>query len=61
MLFQGEELREGNNPSWFNAVELVQVVKYLQALLKVCQAEKIGVITPYRKQVPVQHIIANPA
>ncbi|KAF6020898.1 MOV10L1 [Bugula neritina] len=47
----GEELREGNNPSWFNAVELVQVVKYLQALLKVCQAEKIGVITPYRKQV----------
>ncbi|XP_067933696.1 RNA helicase Mov10l1-like isoform X2 [Watersipora subatra] len=48
---QGEELRDGNNPSWFNAVEVVQIVKYLQAVLAYCQAEQIGVITPYRKQV----------
>ena len=57
MLLKGEDLREGNSPSWFNAVETVKVVTYLHALLnnekQPVQAEDIGVITPYRKQVHV--------
>lgn len=51
VILQGEELREGGNPSWFNAVEVVQVVKYIKAALTHCKADDIGVITPYRKQV----------
>ncbi|XP_052781179.1 RNA helicase Mov10l1-like isoform X2 [Mya arenaria] len=30
---RGEDLREGNSPSWFNPAEIVQVVRYLQAVL----------------------------
>ena len=26
-------MREGNSPSWFNPAEIVQVVRYLQAVL----------------------------
>ena len=53
--FKGEDLREGNSPSWFNPVETVQVVRYLQSILNREDSrlppEEIGVITPYRKQV----------
>lgn len=53
--FQGEDVREGNSPSWFNPVETVQVIRYLQGLLNDSdtrvEAEDIGIITPYRKQV----------
>lgn len=53
--FKGEDLREGNSPSWFNPVEAVQVVKYLQSLRSdnnfPLKLTDIGVITPYRKQV----------
>ncbi|XP_074610550.1 RNA helicase Mov10l1-like isoform X2 [Acropora palmata] len=52
---QGEDLREGNSPSWFNPVEAVQVVKYLQALKSSdklsIKLSDVGIITPYRKQV----------
>ncbi|GAB1598152.1 RNA helicase Mov10l1-like [Argonauta hians] len=52
---RGEDLREGNCPSWFNPFETVQVVRYLQGLLadysSYLTEEDIGIITPYRKQV----------
>ncbi|XP_013385978.1 RNA helicase Mov10l1 [Lingula anatina] len=52
---RGEDLREGNSPSWFNPVEAVQVMKYLQALVNnprcAITFDDIGIITPYRKQV----------
>ena len=52
---QGEDLREGNSPSWFNPVEAVQVMKYLQAVVNnnvhSLTFDDIGIITPYRKQV----------
>jgi len=52
---KGEDIREGNSPSWFNPVEAVQVVKYLQSLRSSdkfsLKLTDIGVITPYRKQV----------
>lgn len=48
-------MREGNSPSWFNPAEVVQVVKYAQALRENAtfapKLSDIGVITPYRKQV----------
>ncbi|XP_042326866.1 RNA helicase Mov10l1 isoform X2 [Sceloporus undulatus] len=52
---QGTEMREGHNPSWFNPIEAVQVMRYCCLLAKnisktVSQMD-IGVITPYRKQV----------
>lgn len=53
--FKGEDLREGNSPSWFNPVEAVQVTKYLQSLRSSdnvsLKLSDVGVITPYRKQV----------
>jgi len=51
---QGEDVREGNSPSWFNPVEVMQVVKYVQALVSSrhnLMFDDIGIITPYRKQV----------
>ncbi|KAK3102564.1 hypothetical protein FSP39_012227 [Pinctada imbricata] len=52
---KGQDLREGDNPSWFNASEALQVVKYVQGLLKATEfninSDDIGIITPYRKQV----------
>lgn len=52
---RGEDLREGNSPSWFNPFETVQVVRYLQGLLAdyscYLTEDDIGIITPYRKQV----------
>ncbi|KAL4226058.1 hypothetical protein ACF0H5_014046 [Mactra antiquata] len=52
---RGEDFREGNSPSWFNPMETVEVVKYLQSVLHddniQISCDDIGVITPYRKQV----------
>uniref|UniRef100_UPI0037E73AEA RNA helicase Mov10l1 n=1 Tax=Semicossyphus pulcher TaxID=241346 RepID=UPI0037E73AEA len=48
------EMREGNNPSWFNPVEAVQVMIYCCQLAKrlynPVKATDIGIIAPYRKQ-----------
>ncbi|XP_034841949.1 RNA helicase Mov10l1-like isoform X2 [Mirounga leonina] len=54
-LTQGSEAREGRSPSWFNAAEAVQVMRYCCLLARgissQVSASDIGVITPYRKQV----------
>ena len=45
-------MREANSPSWFNAAETMQVMRYLQGALKEgVDPDDIGIITPYRKQV----------
>lgn len=48
-------MREGNNPSWFNPVEAVQVMLYCCQLAKKLynpvNASDIGIIAPYKKQV----------
>ncbi|XP_034541306.1 RNA helicase Mov10l1 isoform X2 [Notolabrus celidotus] len=51
---RGTEMREGNNPSWFNPVEAVQVMLYCCQLAKKLynpvNTSDIGIIAPYRKQ-----------
>jgi helicase MOV-10 len=50
----GENLREGNSPSWFNPQEAEEVVKYVELLVHhskpKIQQKDIGVITPYARQ-----------
>ena len=50
----GENLREGNSPSWFNPQEAQEVVNYVDALVHQSRPpvaqEDIGVITPYARQ-----------
>ena len=62
LFLKGEDLREGNSPSWFNPVEAIQVTKYLQALRSsdkfALSLSDIGVITPYRKQVHIFRILS---
>lgn len=52
---RGSEAREGRTPSWFNAAEAVQVMRYCCLLARGISSQvsvsDIGVITPYRKQV----------
>ncbi|XP_054255949.1 RNA helicase Mov10l1 [Indicator indicator] len=52
---RGSEAREGHSPSWFNAAEAVQVMRYCCHLAKnenaAVSVADIGVITPYHKQV----------
>lgn len=52
---KGKDEREGNSPSFFNALEVSRVIDYVKKLLgsrkpKVLGRE-IGIITPYRRQV----------
>ncbi|XP_013876270.1 RNA helicase Mov10l1 [Austrofundulus limnaeus] len=51
---RGTEMREGNNPSWFNPAEAVQVMLYCCQLAKKLSnpvnTSDIGIIAPYRKQ-----------
>lgn len=48
-------MREGNNPSWFNTAEAVQVMLYCcqlaKKLHKPVSVSDIGVISPYKQQV----------
>ncbi|KAL3936349.1 MAG: hypothetical protein SGBAC_008312 [Bacillariaceae sp.] len=50
----GENLREGTSPSWFNPTEAQQVVEYASMLTREndppIQTEEIGIITPYSRQ-----------
>jgi helicase MOV-10 len=61
---EGQDAREGNSPSWFNADEASQVLKYVQLLLdhtkkNPVQPHEIGVISPYNKQVlKIQKLLA---
>lgn len=52
---QGKDEREGNSPSFFNALEVSTVVDYVRKLLNSrspkIRAREIGIITPYRRQV----------
>ncbi|KAK3587543.1 hypothetical protein CHS0354_004830 [Potamilus streckersoni] len=60
---RGDDVREGDSPSWFNPVETVQVVCYLQTVLQdpsfKIRPDDIGVITPYRKQVEKIRLLIN--
>lgn len=55
----GEDQREGNSPSFFNALEIEALVTYLKKLLQSqgkrgrsrISPKEIGIISPYRKQV----------
>lgn len=50
----GENLREGNSPSWFNPQEVQQVLIYVTKLLRETRPplreEEVGIITPYARQ-----------
>ncbi|KAI4368363.1 hypothetical protein MLD38_016929 [Melastoma candidum] len=50
---QGCDEREGNNPSWFNRIEVSKVIEVIRRLLEAedISQKDIGVITPYRQQV----------
>jgi helicase MOV-10 len=52
----GQDEREKSSPSWFNVPEVKLVGAYVNALLDMRSnrpaPQDIGVITPYRKQVP---------
>lgn len=54
-------MREGNNPSWFNPVEAVQVMLYCCQLTKKLynpvDASDIGIIAPYKKQVRICDVV----
>lgn len=57
-------MREGNNPSWFNTAEAVQVMLYCCQLAKKLHrpisVSDIGVISPYKQQVkPCGYIIVS--
>ncbi|KAJ8377388.1 hypothetical protein AAFF_G00260480 [Aldrovandia affinis] len=60
---QGTEMREANNPSWFNPGEAVQVMLYCcqlaKRLYKPIAATDIGVIAPYKKQVEKIRVLLN--
>lgn len=51
----GENLREGNSPSWFNPEEVLTVVEYVDLLVNQSRPrvspDDIGIITPYTRQV----------
>ncbi|XP_020230053.1 probable RNA helicase SDE3 [Cajanus cajan] len=50
---QGCDEREGNNPSWFNRIEVSKVIEVVRRLIAGgnINEENIGIITPYRQQV----------
>ncbi|XP_055011707.1 RNA helicase Mov10l1 [Boleophthalmus pectinirostris] len=60
---RGTEMREGNNPSWFNPVEVVQVIFYCCQLAKKLyepvNPSDIGIIAPYRKQCEKIRLLLN--
>ncbi|XVF57304.1 hypothetical protein PTKIN_Ptkin06aG0194600 [Pterospermum kingtungense] len=59
---QGCDEREGNNPSWFNRIEVskvVDVINKLRASTDLNESD-IGVITPYRQQVlKIKKVLEN--
>ena len=52
---QGQDLREGNSPSFFNPEEVSIVMKYVRELFDQrslgIKPAQIGIISPYRRQV----------
>ena len=48
----GQDMREGNSPSFFNPAEVALVDDYLKRLIEYgIKPRDIGIIAPYRKQV----------
>ena len=51
---EGEDMREGNSPSWFNPMEAAAVLQHVRSVLahpgSGASARDVGVITPYHKQ-----------
>jgi len=51
----GEDQREGNSPSWFNPLEVMEVLSYVKKITSrkknPVKPQDIGVVTPYHKQV----------
>ncbi len=50
---QGEDMREGNSPSFLNSLEAVATVAHIESVLAYApwlRPEDVGVVTPYRKQ-----------
>ena len=51
---EGEDMREGNSPSWFNPQEAAAVLQHVRDVLahpgSGTSARDVGVITPYHKQ-----------
>ena len=51
----GEDMREGNSPSWFNPLEVTAVVEHIRSLLtERVSAAEIGVVT-VRHTAPLLH------
>ncbi len=50
---QGSNDKDEDSPSWFNAVEAFEAVRYAQKLIYDynVKPEDVGIVTPYRKQV----------
>ena len=59
----GENLREGSSPSWFNPQEAITTVDYVKLLAKHSRPpigqDEIGVITPYARQVQKIRLALN--
>ena len=53
----GGEQRHTNSFSWFNSKEIIQVMRYLNKLIKSeIKTKEIGIITPYKAQVKLGFI-----
>ena len=50
---QGNNDKDEDSPSWFNAVEAFEVIRHVQLLVADygVNAAEVGIVTPYRKQV----------
>lgn len=60
---EGENLREGSSPSWYNPQEAIQVVDYVSMLMNdtkpPVRPEDIGIITPYHRQAQKIRTLLN--
>jgi len=58
---EGQDMREGDSPSWYNPSEVLQVSKIIETLKSSrkhrCADHDIGVVTPYFRQVQKIHSV----
>jgi len=56
---RGEQAKDSDSPSWYNALEVIAVLQYVRKLLQEgCIVDDIGIITPYRKQVKILYLLS---